>query len=107
MSQNPPLNYEPSLRSTNPQTSTTLPPEVTQCLRNARFCHLGTIARPTSPSDPPTPHVSLMNYTFLPAYSWDNSPPEPVMIMTTNTQSLKMQNLRHNPRVSLLVHDWS
>ena len=110
MSQHPPLNYEPSLSSTNISTSTTLPAEVTQCLRNARFLHLATIAAPQSPSDPPTPHVSLMNYTFLERYTFPSTSqnePEPVILMTTNTQSLKTQNLRHNPRVSLLVHDWS
>ncbi|KAK5956053.1 hypothetical protein OHC33_002626 [Knufia fluminis] len=108
MSQNnPPLNYEPSLSGTNQSTSTTLPPEVSQCLKNARYLHLATIAPPITPSDPPAPHVSLMNYTFLPSYSWSNSTPGPVILMTTNTQSLKTQNLRHNPKVSLLVHDWS
>ncbi|KAK5094476.1 hypothetical protein LTR70_004088 [Exophiala xenobiotica] len=110
MSQNnPPLNYEPSLTGINQLTSTTLPPEVTQCLKNARYLHLATIARPLTSDDPspPAPHVSLMNYTFLPSYSWNNTLPQPVILMTTNTQSLKTQNLRHNPRVSLLVHDWS
>lgn len=43
-----------------------------------------------------------MNYTFLPRYN-DLGP---VIIMTTNAQSLKTQNLHSNPRVSLLVHDW-
>lgn len=107
MAQHPPLNYENSLAGTNQVVLTTLPPEVSQCLRNARFLHLATIARPISPNDPPTPHVSLMNYTFLPSYTWNSSSSEPVILMTTNTQSLKTQNLRSNPRVSLLVHDWS
>ena len=107
MAQNPPLNYENSLTSTNQLISTTLPPEVNQCLRNARYLHLATIARPSNPDDPPTPHVSLMNYTFLPSYSWNNSIAEPVILMTTNTLSLKTQNLSANPRVSILVHDWS
>lgn len=43
-----------------------------------------------------------MNYTFLPNYN-DLGP---VIIMTTNAQSLKTLNLLSNPRVSLLVHDW-
>jgi Pyridoxamine 5'-phosphate oxidase len=50
-----------------------------------------------------------MNYTFLPGGSSDPTsplPPQPTIIMTTNPQSLKTQNLLHNPRVSLLVHDW-
>jgi hypothetical protein len=99
----PPLNYEASNTRTNPQSSTTLPPEVSQCLKNARFLHLATIASTTSPtSAPPVPHVSLMNYTFLPTYHHHG----PVIIMTTNAQSLKTQNLLSNPNVSILVHDW-
>lgn len=104
MSQHPPLNYENSLSpTTNHHISTSLPPEVVQCLKNARFLHLATISKPIESQDPPTPHVSLMNYTFLPNYNDQG----PVILMTTNTQSLKTQNLRHNPRVSVLVHDWS
>jgi hypothetical protein len=99
----PPLNYEASNTRTNPQSSTTLPPEVSQCLKNARFLHLATISSTTSPSSSaPIPHVSLMNYTFLPTYHVHG----PVIIMTTNAQSLKTQNLLSNPNVSILVHDW-
>jgi len=97
---NPPLNYEASATTTHPQISSTLPPEVSQCLQNARFLHLATIS--ATQTSPPTPHVSLMNYTFLPSYNHHG----PVIIMTTNAQSMKAQNLLHNPRVSLLVHDW-
>jgi Pyridoxamine 5'-phosphate oxidase len=43
-----------------------------------------------------------MNYTFIPQYN-DTGP---TILMTTNAQSLKTQNLQDNPRVSLLVHDW-
>ena len=98
--QHPPLNYEASATTTNPQRSRYLPPEVSQCLKNARFLHLATIS--SQPSDPPTPHVSLMNYTYLPNYATYG----PTIIMSTNVQSLKTQNLLHNPRVSILVHDW-
>ena len=66
-SHNPPLNYEASATTTHRQTSTTLPQEVSQCLKNARFLHLATItASPTSTDPLPTPHVSLMNYTLPP-----------------------------------------
>lgn len=44
-----------------------------------------------------------MNYTFLPSTPFT---PHPTIIMTTNPVSLKTQNLRSNPKVSLLVHDW-
>jgi hypothetical protein len=98
--QHPPLNYEASATATHPQTYNSLPSEVSQCLKNARFLHLATISA-AHPS-PPTPHVSLMNYTFLPSYRDQG----PVIIMTTNVQSLKTQNLVNNSKVSLLVHDW-
>jgi len=49
------------------------------------------------------PHVSLMNYTYLPS-----SPHSalPVIVMTTNPSSKKMTNLAASPNASLLVHDW-
>ncbi|KAL6242019.1 hypothetical protein RBB50_010930 [Rhinocladiella similis] len=97
---NPPLTYEPSA-STHPIRSSSLPPEVSQCLKNARFLHLGTISSAPDSSQP-TPHVSLMNYTFLPNYLEHG----PVIIMTTSAQSIKTRNLAANPKVSLLVHDW-
>lgn len=49
------------------------------------------------------PHISLMNYTYLPSTPFN---PNPVIIMTTNPSSKKTINLINNPRVSLLVHDW-
>lgn len=49
------------------------------------------------------PTVSLMNYTYLPSSQFTQSP---TIIMTTNPASKKMANLRSNPNVSLLVHDW-
>ena len=96
----PPLNYEASATTANRQLFDTLPPEVSQCLKNARFLHLATIS--ATSTSPPTPHVSLMNYTFLPNYVNYG----PTIIMTTNAQSLKTRNLLHNPHVSILVHDW-
>src|SRR5438045_164685 len=49
------------------------------------------------------PHVSLMNYTYLPSTPYTNYP---TIIMTTNPSSRKTHNLVSNPNVSLLVHDW-
>ncbi|KAF2757336.1 hypothetical protein EJ05DRAFT_386750 [Pseudovirgaria hyperparasitica] len=91
----------PILNPTNgssPTMASSLPQEVTACLQNARFLHLATSADNI-------PHVSLMNYTYLPA----NSSPfnrSPAIIMTTQPSSTKTSNLASNPRVSLLVHDW-
>lgn len=38
--QNPPLNWQASATTTNPQVSSTLPQEVVNCLKNARFVSL-------------------------------------------------------------------
>lgn len=91
-----PLNYEASAGDSHKQTVTSLPPEVVQCLENARFLHLATCTNNQ-------PHVSLMNYTYLPSSQFSTMP---VIIMTTNPSSKKMNNVVENPNVSLLVHDW-
>ncbi|KAI1015726.1 hypothetical protein LB505_007933 [Fusarium chuoi] len=91
-----PLNSEASQGDTHKQTTSTLPPDVVQCLDNARFLHLATCTDNV-------PHVSLMNYTYLPSSPYSNYP---VIIMTTNPASRKTTNLVANPNVSLLVHDW-
>ncbi|TVY33703.1 Pyridoxamine 5'-phosphate oxidase-like protein, partial [Lachnellula subtilissima] len=94
----PPLFYEASAGSTHLQSTGSLPEEVAQCLGNARFLHLATCTALH-------PHVSLMNYTYLPAGSSPYTS-SPTIIMTTNPASKKSTNLVRNPHVSLLVHDW-
>ncbi|CAG8955153.1 hypothetical protein HYFRA_00007168 [Hymenoscyphus fraxineus] len=91
-----PLFSEPSAGTTNLQITNTLPDEVAQCLQNARFLHLATTLNQY-------PHVSLMNYTYLPTSPYSTSP---TIIMTTHPHSRKTLNLISNPHVSLLVHDW-
>ncbi|MCJ1356086.1 MAG: hypothetical protein MMC33_006080 [Icmadophila ericetorum] len=83
---NRPLNWQASATATNPQVSSALPHEL----------HLATCSDLF-------PHVSLMNYTYLPSTPFT---PYPTIIMTTNPSSKKTLNLLSNPRVSLLVHDW-
>ncbi|GAB1311588.1 hypothetical protein MFIFM68171_01798 [Madurella fahalii] len=96
MEQQIPLSHEASAGDTNMRITTSLPHEVVQCLENARFLHLATCSDNI-------PHVSLMNYTYLPSSPYSSSP---VVVMTTNPASKKMTNLVANPHVSLLVHDW-
>ncbi|XXH02628.1 hypothetical protein Hte_009007 [Hypoxylon texense] len=90
------LNHEASAGDTHKQLVTSLPPEVVQCLENARFLHLATCTDNQ-------PHVSLMNYTYIPSSQYSSAP---VIVMTTNPSSKKTNNLVENPNVSLLVHDW-
>ncbi|KAI9833298.1 MAG: hypothetical protein M1819_003693 [Sarea resinae] len=94
--QQPPLSYEASANPTHPEASSDLPSEVVTCLKNARYLHLATC-------DSLWPHVSLMNYTYLPSTPFTS---HPTIVMTTNPSSKKTLNLVNNPRVSLLVHDW-
>ncbi|KAL2075950.1 hypothetical protein VTL71DRAFT_893 [Oculimacula yallundae] len=96
MSAEAPLTYEASAGATHQQVTDCLPSEVVQCLKNARFLHLATCTNDF-------PHVSLMNYTYLPTSQYSTSP---TIIMTTNPSSKKTLNLVSNPNVSLLVHDW-
>ncbi|KAK4199790.1 hypothetical protein QBC40DRAFT_349109 [Triangularia verruculosa] len=97
MEQQIPLSHEASAGDTNMRITNSLPEEVVQCLENARFLHLATC-------HDNVPHVSLMNYTYLPSSPYSNNLPE--IVMTTNPASKKMNNLATNPNVSLLVHDW-
>ncbi|KAK4136889.1 hypothetical protein BT67DRAFT_373833 [Trichocladium antarcticum] len=96
MEQQIPLSHEASAGDTNMRVTASLPQEVVQCIENARFLHLATCANNT-------PHVSLMNYTYLPSSPYSRGP---VIVMTTNPASKKTNNLTTNPNVSLLVHDW-
>ncbi|KAG9247149.1 hypothetical protein BJ878DRAFT_415433 [Calycina marina] len=88
--------HEPSAGATHLQVTACLPSEVAQSLEKGRFLHLATCSGIY-------PHVSLMNYTYLPSSPYSNSP---IIIMTTNPSSKKTLNLVANPHVSLLVHDW-
>ncbi|KAF2751954.1 pyridoxamine phosphate oxidase-like protein [Sporormia fimetaria CBS 119925] len=82
---------------TSPAASNQLPEEVVTCLQNARFLHLATVSNNV-------PHISLMNYTYLPSSPYSSTP---TIIMTTPPSSRKTINLADNPLVSLLVHDWA
>ncbi|BFZ62058.1 hypothetical protein YB2330_003137 [Saitoella coloradoensis] len=77
-----------------------LPAEVISCLKNARYLHLGT-------SYEDIPHVSLMNYTYVPAGEALPYETNDCVIMTSTRDTKKFFNLHFNPRVSLLVHDWT
>jgi hypothetical protein len=92
-----PLNHEASAGDTHKQVTTTLPSELVHCLEKNRFLHLATCVANM-------PHVSLMNFTYLPTSPFSASP---VIIMTANPASKKINNVVVNPNVSLLVHDWT
>ncbi|KAF2764416.1 hypothetical protein EJ03DRAFT_282132 [Teratosphaeria nubilosa] len=90
-----------SSASSDPVVADRLPDEVATCLHNARYLHLATCTDNF-------PHVSLMNYTYLPSHPYPTGrlPAGPLVIMTSNPSSKKTLNLIQNPNVSLLVHDW-
>lgn len=79
-----------------------LPRDVIDCLKSAKYLHLGTCVDNI-------PHVSLMNYILVPAGEGAEytSREEDCVVMTCSRQTKKFQNIIANPRVSLLVHDWS
>ncbi|ODV95364.1 hypothetical protein PACTADRAFT_58092 [Pachysolen tannophilus NRRL Y-2460] len=81
-----------------------LPSEVLNLLQTERFVHLATCKDNI-------PHVSLMNYTYLPPnelYGGLSSTikNEPYLILTTPTNTKKFENIKSNKIVSLLIHDW-
>ncbi|KAK9389021.1 hypothetical protein V1515DRAFT_596859 [Lipomyces mesembrius] len=76
-----------------------LPAEVISCLKSARFLQLGTSYRDY-------PHVSLMNYTYIPKGDAVPYEEDAVIVMTSERQTKKFFNITVNSRVSILVHDW-
>lgn len=80
-----------------------LPKDVVDCLKNARYLHLGTCAENY-------PHVSLMNYIYVPVGEGarhTSKAGEDCVVMTCSRRTKKFFNIMANPKVSLLVHDWS
>ena len=80
-----PVGY--SVRDYNPP----LPDEVAHMLESCSLCYLATAS-----GDPPEPHLSLMNFTYVRG--------DEVIVFTSRSDTLKMQNLNSNSSVSLLVH---
>ncbi|OLL26685.1 Pyridoxamine 5'-phosphate oxidase [Neolecta irregularis DAH-3] len=74
-----------------------LPPEVVSCLKHSRYLHLGTCHNDY-------PHISLMNFTYVPKGSQYEE--HDCIILTCRRNTKKFINITANPRVSLLVHDW-
>ncbi|MEN1758882.1 pyridoxamine 5'-phosphate oxidase family protein [Anoxynatronum sibiricum] len=65
----------------------TIPVKLLTLLKNEKLCFLST-------SHQDHPHVSLMNFTYLPEKN--------VIILTTRVDTTKMSYMNHNPHVALL-----
>lgn len=76
-------------------SSSSLPQHVINLLKSTKYVHLATCKDNI-------PHVSLMNYTFL----QNKEDTEDIIIITTPKCTTKYDYMKHNPNVSLLVHDW-
>ncbi|ODV86693.1 hypothetical protein CANARDRAFT_6269 [[Candida] arabinofermentans NRRL YB-2248] len=78
-----------------------LPDSVVSLLTNTNFVHLGTCLNNT-------PHVSLMNYTFItPTETYQKSSNDYFILLATPKDTNKYRNLTQNPVCSILVHDWT
>lgn len=64
-----------------------MPPEVLKLLEKEKFCSLAT-------SYQDHPHVSLMNFSYLPQ--------EGVIILSSRPDTTKIHHIKNNPAVSLL-----
>ncbi|GME83070.1 hypothetical protein B5S28_g2907 [[Candida] boidinii] len=81
-----------------------LPENVLTLIKSSKFLHLGT-------SKDNIPHVSLMNYTFVPSEkvfnsSESSSTSAPLIVVTTHKKTQKYENINSNSNVSVLIHDW-
>eukprot|EP00392_Amoebophrya_sp_AT5.2_P012258 g12356.t1 len=73
------------------------PAELVCLLQTTCLCYLST-QLPEEKNDMKYPHLSLMNFTYFAE--------EEVIIMTTRRDTQKLENLRRNPSVAILVHDF-
>ncbi len=65
-----------------------IPPEVSKLLKEEKFCSLAT-------SYQDQPHVSLMNFTYLPK--------EGVVILSSRPNTTKVHHIKNNPEAALLL----
>lgn len=65
-----------------------IPPEVLKLLKEIKFCSLAT-------SYQDQPHVSLMNFTYLPE--------EGVVILSSRPDTTKVHHIKNNPAAALLL----
>ncbi|GMM36940.1 pyridoxal 5'-phosphate synthase [Saccharomycopsis crataegensis] len=81
---------------------------VVNLLKNAKYAHLAT-------ANPHTyqPNVSLMNYAYMnqselhPTHQQINSSPQTsYIIFSVNKSATNFENIKINPKVSILIHDW-
>ncbi len=77
-----------------------LPNSVKQLLQNGKFLHLG-----TSYND--FPHVSLMNYLYLDTNEATPYESDPCIVISSPKNTTKYDNISHNSKVSVLIHDWT
>lgn len=73
-----------------------IPPVVEQLLRNNKLLHLA-----TSSNDQPS--VSLMNFSYVEP---DGASPATI-ILSSSPDTTKIENIKFNPNVALLIHDWT
>ncbi|SCU80720.1 LAFA_0C00804g1_1 [Lachancea sp. 'fantastica'] len=91
-----------------------LPEHVLTLLKTSKYLHLATCSKPEC-----IPSVSLMNYTYIspervykPKSSVSNYSADAAdkgghyIIMATQKNTEKYENILHNPQVSVLIHDW-
>lgn len=73
----------------------TIPAAIEQLLKRNQLLHLATCSNDI-------PSVSLMNFSYL---SPQGSTP-PTIIVSSPRDTTKIENIKANPNVSILIHDW-
>ncbi|SCU83602.1 LADA_0C12442g1_1 [Lachancea dasiensis] len=86
-----------------------LPDHVLSLLKTSKYLHLATCSKPEC-----IPSVSLMNYTYISpdrvyvpkGAEHSSSDRCHFIIMATQRDTEKYENIIQNPQVSVLIHDW-
>lgn len=74
----------------------TIPAPVAELIEHNTLLHLA-----TSKDDEPS--VSLMNFSYIPPTELAPA----TIVLSSKPQTTKVANIKANPRVALLIHDWT
>ncbi|KAH3902454.1 pyridoxal 5'-phosphate synthase SCDLUD_000031 [Saccharomycodes ludwigii] len=77
------------------------PDHLMNLLKTSKYLHLATASLKDA-----TPSVALMNYTYIPNEKTYKQQDGDLIILATHEDTGKYSNIKENPQVSLLIHDW-
>lgn len=77
-----------------------LPSSVHKLIKSSRFLHLSTCSDNT-------PNIALLNYNYIELPETEEQESDEFFIVSADKESQTFKNIAENPKVALLIHDWT